>query len=260
MTEELQTFSDERFGMIRTVSIDGEPWFVAVDVCRALDIRTDTIRSILDQDEVTEINPNTIGVTHGRSPLAVSEAGMYSLVLKSRKPEAKSFKRWVTHDVIPSIRRTGGYIAGQEEMTDADLMAKALLVAQRQIEERQHRIESLEQQAALDAPKVLFADAVSAAENSVLVRELAKILKQNGVNLGEKRLFQYLRDNGFLIRRGSDYNLPTQRSMDLGLFEIQEHAVTHASGFVTVTRTPKVTGKGQQYFVRHFLKSDAPAS
>lgn len=249
--EEIQVFQSEQFGQVRTTIRDGEPWFVAADVCRALDIgnpRMATAR--LDDDE-----KNTVISTDGNrgnpNMTIVSEPGLYALVLGSRKPEARAFKRWITHEVIPSIRKSGGYIAGQDTMSDADLMAKALLVAQRQIEQRDKQITEMQ-------PKALFADAVSASKSSILIGELAKMLRQNGVDIGQNRLFEYLRENGYLCKSGAMYNCPTQRAMDMGLFEIKETAIQHADGHVTINRTPKVTGKGQVYFVNKLLgKVDA---
>ena len=251
---DLQIFKSEQFGEIRTVEINGEPWFVAADVCRALEIdRTATRR--LDDDEKDLRSMHTLGGSQDFT--IVNESGLYNLVLGSRKAEARAFKRWVTHEVIPSIRKHGGYIHGQETMTDAELLAKALLVANRQIEERQKRIDALEEKAKLDAPKVLFASAVETAKTSILVGDLAKILKQNGVDIGQNRLFQWLRDNGWLIKdRRSDYNSPTQKGMNQGLFEVKEGTVINPDGSVRVTKTTKVTGKGQLYFINLFLNSE----
>lgn len=249
MSEEIvpQVFSSQEFGTIRAMrGEDGEPWFVAKDVCDALGIRTDTVRTILDDDEVREIpNPNSIGVTHGRAPLIVSEAGLYSLVLKSRKPGAKRFKRWVTHDVLPAIRRDGAYVASDGTEDDSTLMARALMAAQRTIDRNNARIAELE-------PKALFADAVAASDGTCLVGELAKMLRQNGVEVGQNRLFDVLRNDGFLGKSGSNRNVPTQRAMEMGLFRIKETAITHSDGHVTINRTPKVTGKGQRYFVERY--------
>lgn len=244
--EEIQVFQSAQFGQVRTTIRDGEPWFVAADVCRALEVKNarDAVAR-LDDDE-----KNTVVLTDGNrgnpNVTVVSEPGLYALVLSSRKPEAKEFKRWITHDVIPSIRKSGGYIAGQEDMSDADLMAKALIVAQRQIEQRDKQITEMQ-------PKALFADAVSASKSSILIGELAKMLRQNGVDIGQNRLFEYLRENGYLCKSGAMYNCPTQRAMDMGLFEIKETAIQHADGHVTINRTPKVTGKGQVYFVNKLL-------
>lgn len=244
---EIKIFENPEFGAVRTTVRDNEPWFVATDVCKALDIGNPSQAiSRLDDDEKVTLTTNEghSGKLGGAQMLnVISEAGLYSLILKSRKPEAKTFKRWITHDVIPSIRKTGGYIAGQETMSDADLMAKALLVAQRQIEQRDKQITEMQ-------PKALFADSVCASSTSILIGELAKILKQNGVDTGQKRLFAWLRENGYLIRRkGADYNMPSQRSMEMGLFEIKETVVSHADGHTSINKTPKITGKGQVYFV-----------
>lgn len=192
---ELQVFENAQFGQVRTVQKDGQPWFVAADVCRALEVgNSRQALSRLDADEKGVISTDTPGGEQKMS--IVNEPGLYALVLGSRKPEARAFKRWITHEVIPSIRRSGGYIAGQERMTDAELLSKALLVAQRQIEARDAQIETMQ-------PKALFADAVSASKTSILISELAKMLKQNGVAIGQNRLFQWMRENGYLIRVSS---------------------------------------------------------
>ena len=177
----------------------------------------------------------------------IPESDLYRLVFRSKLPGAERFTDWVTSEVLPSIRRNGGYIAGQEELSDTELIAKALLVADRKIKERDLQIAEMK-------PKALFADSVTASNTSILVGELAKLIRQNGVDMGEKRLFEWMRNNGFLVRRkGTDYNMPTQRSMEMGLFQIKETTVNHASGYTTVNKTPKVTGKGQQYFINIFL-------
>lgn len=178
----------------------------------------------------------------------INESGLYSLVLSSKLPTAKKFKRWVTSEVLPSIRKNGGYIAGQENMSDDELMAKALMVAQNKIAEKDKQIERMK-------PKEIFADAVSASHTSILVGDMAKLLKQNGVDIGQKRLFEWLRENGYLIKRkGSDWNMPTQKSMEMGLFDIKESTVNNPDGSVRINRTTKVTGKGQQYFINKFLR------
>ena len=245
MDKSIQVFQNDQFGQVRAVrSESGGPWFVAKDVCDALGIRTDTVRAILDADEVRETNPNSIGVAGGRKPLVVSEAGLYSLILRSRKPEAHVFKRWVTHEVLPALRRDGGYMVARDE-TPEQTMARAVLLAQATIDRQRDRIAELE-------PKALFADAVAASDGTCLVGELAKMMRQNGVNVGQNRLFAMLREDGYLGNVGSNRNLPTQRAMDLGLFRIKETAVTHSDGHVTISRTPKVTGKGQQYLMKRY--------
>ena len=247
---DLQIFNNDQFGQIRTTVKDGAPLFVAADVCRALDIGNPSQAvTRLDSDETTLISNEG-----GREVNAVTESGLYSLVLGSRKPEAKAFKRWITHDVIPAIRKTGGYVSNEQQFVEtylpfADANTKALFG--QTLAQLRAANEKLEQQ----KPKVLFADAVSAAHTSILVGELAKLLKQNGVDIGQHRLFQYLRENGYLIkRRGTDYNMPTQYAMERGWFEIKETAITHGDGHTSVNKTPKVTGKGQQYFINLFLK------
>ena len=251
---DLQIFKSEQFGAIRTMEIDGEPWFVGKDVATALGYSNpqQAVRIHVDEEDK---GVNEFSTPGGKQTIPViNESGLYSLVLGSKLPSAKQFKRWVTSEVIPSIRKHGGYLAGQETMTDAELMAKALLVANRQIEERQKRIVALEEKAKLDAPKILFASAVETAKTSILVGDLAKILKQNGVDIGQNRLFQWLRDNGWLIKdRRSDYNSPTQKGMNQGLFEVKEGTVINPDGSVRVTKTTKVTGKGQLYFTNLFL-------
>lgn len=243
----VQVFDNAQFGQIRVVTTDGEPWFVAKDVCDALGIDTNHIREALDDDEV-----NTLRITEGKgnpNKTIITEAGLYSLILRSRKPEAKAFKRWVTHEVLPSIRKSGGYMIAKPEETPEEIMARALLIANETIERQKSKLEEMK-------PKVLFADAVSASKTSILVGDLAKLLRQNGFEVGQNRLFGILRDQGFLCRaKGTMWNMPTQRSMEMGLFEVKETAVTNSDGHVTVHRTSKVTGKGQIYFVNRFCSN-----
>ena len=243
----LEIFKSAEFGEIRTVNIDGEPWFVGKDVAAALGYNNPqkAIRDHVDDEDVTVNKTFTV---NGTMATLINESGLYSLVISSKLPNAKRFKRWVTSEVLPSIRKNGGYIAGQETMTDDELMARALQVAQNKIQERDKQIETMK-------PKAIFADAVAASHTSILVGELAKILKQNGVNIGQNRLYEWLRENGYLIRgnKRTDINAPTQRSMDMGLFEVKISTVVNSDGSVRITRTPKVTGKGQQYFVNKFL-------
>ena len=183
----------------------------------------------------------------------INESGLYSLVLSSKLPTAKQFKRWITSEVIPSIRKHGAYMT-PETIEKVLLNPDTIINLASQLKsEREKRI-ALEGKVEEDRPKVIFADAVSTAKNSILIGELAKLLKQNGVDMGQNRLFKWLREHGFLIKReGIDYNMPTQRSMELGLFEIKETAITHADGHISISKTPKVTGRGQQYFVNLFL-------
>lgn len=250
---DLQIFKNSDFGELRTIVKEGEPWFVAIDVCKALEVSNPTVAvSRLDSDEVAKFN---LGSLSGESNI-VSESGLYSLALGSRKPQAKPFKRWVTHEVIPSIRKHGAYAtpATIESLIQNPESGIKLLTA---LKEEQDKRKVLEDKVNQDRPKVLFADAVAASESPMLIGELAKVIKQNGVNIGEKRLFEWLRNNGYLIRRkGTDYNSPTQRSMEMGLFKVKETAITHSDGHITVNRTTKVTGRGQGYFVNKFLGSE----
>lgn len=246
MANEIKTFSSERFGSIRALALNDEPWFVAKDVCDALGIATNHLRESgrgLDDDEVMNLPNWEIG---GKAPLIVSEPGFYKLVMRSRKPEAKAFQRWVTHEVLPAIRRDGAYVASDGTEDDATLMARALIAAQRTIERNARQIEEMR-------PKALFADAVATSHTSILVGDLAKLLKQNGVDMGQNRLFQWLRDRGYLMKQGSSKNMPTQRSMDMGLFEVKERTINNPDGSVRITKTTKVTGKGQQYFINQFM-------
>lgn len=234
----------------------GGPWFIAKDICDVLDVRTNNVRAILDADEVSDLsNDYSIDIAQngGRAPLTVSESGFYKLVLRSRKPVAKEFQRWVTHEVLPSIRKHGGYMAGQEAMSPEQMLAASMRWLESRIAEQQGQINA--QQAKLDAqaPKVLFADAVSTSKRCILVGELAKILRQNGVDMGEKRLFAWLREHGYLMQRNGVRNFPTQRSMDLGLFQVKETPVVHSDWHTTLSVTTKVTPKGQQYFIQKFL-------
>ncbi len=171
----------------------------------------------------------------------------------SKLPSAKKFKKWVTSEVLPSIRKTGGYIAGEENMTEDELILKAMNVLNTKVEKLRQKNEQLEGTIEEQKPKVLFANSVETSKSSILVGELAKILKQNGHEIGQNRLFQWLRDNGYLIsRKGTDYNMPTQKAMNLGLFQIKETSITHSDGHISVNKTTKVTGKGQIYFVNKF--------
>lgn len=245
---DIQIFKNEQFGEVRTIAKDGEPWFVAADVCKALEIGnpTDAIRR-LDTDEHTLVLIE--GASNGLPVNAVSEAGLYTLVLGSRKPEAKAFKRWITHEVIPTIRRHGAYAT---ETTIESIIADPesgikLLQALKTEQERRKEAEAI---AEAQKPKALFADAVAASDNSILVGELAKILRQNGVETGQNRLFRWMRDNGYIMRYT---NAPTQYSMERGLMEVKERAINNPDGSVRITQTTKVTGKGQAYFVNKFL-------
>ncbi|MBS2764018.1 phage antirepressor [Bacillus licheniformis] len=254
--DQLQKVFNYQDQQVRTVVKDGEPWFVAKDVCDVLEIGNPSqALSRLDEDEKNTVILNE-GIGNPNKTI-VNEPGLYSLILGSRKPEAKQFKRWITHEVIPTIRKTGGYVANddlfiQTYLPQADEQTKQLFkVTLHTMKEQSKQIETMK-------PKALFADAVEASESSVLVGELAKILKQNGIEIGQNKLFKWLRENGYLIRKkGESFNLPTQRSMDMGLFEIKKSTIVNGDGSIRTTRTPKVTGKGQIYFVNKFIKSQS---
>ena len=239
---DLQLFNNPEFGAVRAVEVDGEPWFVGKDVSLALGY-TNPQKAIRDHVDAEDRTVNDSFTVNGTAITLINESGLYSLVLSSKLPGAKKFKRWVTAEVLPTIRKTGGDHLPQGYPS----APRALCAAS-----GERPAGGTENEA--NRPKVLFADAVSTAKTSILVGELAKLLKQNGVDIGQNRLFGWLRENGFLIRRnGTDFNMPTQKSMDLGLFEIKETVVSHADGHTSVNKTPKVTGKGQQYFVQRFL-------
>lgn len=243
---------------VRTLNLNGEPWFVLRDVCEVLGLgNSRMVADRLDEDEKGVSQIYTLGGVQNAT--IISESGLYNVILRSDKPEAKPFRKWVTAVVLPSIRKNGGYIAGQETLSPEELMAKALLVAQKTIEEKDKQLTHAAEQAKLDAPLVHFAKGVTVSKTSILIFDFAKILRQNGADMGGKRFFAWLRENGYLVkRRGSDYNMPTQRSMELGLFEIKETVITHSDGHTTISRTPKITGKGQVYFFNKILGTDMP--
>lgn len=247
---ELKIFKNEEFGEMRTVQIDNEIYFVGKDVADKLGYQNGSrdIKRHTDEEDRREV-PINDGYQN-RTMIVINESGVYSLIFGSKLESAKRFKHWVTSEVLPSIRKTEGYIYGQETMSDSELISKALLVAQRQLEERNKQIEQMQ-------PKAIFADAVAASKTSILIGDLAKLISQNGVQIGQKRLFEYLRENGFLIKSGSSKNMPTQRYVERGLFEVKESNVQNPDGSIRITMTTKVTGRGQVYFVNKFLKEFA---
>lgn len=263
--DSIQIFNSPQFGEIRTAGTSDNPMFCLSDLCRALGLSAKGVNQRLDKEVISNYPLETAGGI--QQALFVNEDGLYDVILESRKPEAKKFRKWITSEVLPSIRKTGGYIAAGVEDSDEEIMARALLVADATIKRKDERIAQLqaenetaqkqieEQQSKIeqDAPKVLFADAVSTSQRSCLVAELAKILKQNGVDIGQNRLYGWLRSNGYLGARGLYYNQPTQKAMKLGLFEIKQTTITKPDGTVLVATTPKITGKGQIYFVDKFL-------
>lgn len=243
---QIKIFENPEFGKVRTVEIDGKPYLAGKDVAEALGYANPQ-KAIRDHTDIEDRTVNESFTVNGTKAILINESGLYSLILSSKLESAKRFKHWVTSEVLPSIHKSGGYIAGQEQMSDSELMAKALLVAQKQIEERNAQIERMK-------PKEIFADAVSASQTTILIGELAKLIRQNGVDIGQNRLFSWLRENGYLVKRkGTDYNQPTQKSADLGILTTKETIIAHSNGSTEIKKTVKVTGKGQQYFINKFL-------
>lgn len=259
MNNEIQKF-DFKGALLRTLTDEaGEPWFIAKDVCDILELTNPAVAlQSLDDDEKTNLSNSYVWSEPGRRPLIISEPGLYRLVMRSRKPEAKEFQRWVTHEVLPQIRKTGGYIPASETDDDMTILAKAVMIGQRTMEEQKQRIADQQSRIVELEPKARFADAVAASDGTCLVGELAKMLRQNGMDIGQNRLFRLLQADGYLGKSGSNRNVPTQRAMDLGLFRIKETTVTHADGHTTVSRTPKVTGKGQRYFIDRYWGRTQP--
>lgn len=248
---ELQIFNSEEFGQIRTVTIDSEPWFVGKDVADNLGYQNgsrDINRHVLEEDRRKEM---VFDGNQNKETILINESGLYALIFGSKLESAKRFKHWVTSEVLPSIRKTGGY---QKPVQGKELLALAVLEAQKTIEEKDAQIEEMK-------PHAILGQAITTANTSILVGDMAKILRQNGVNIGGQRFFEYLREKGYLIKRkGADWNLPTQRSMEMGLFEIKESVHIDGNGCNKISRTPKITGKGQNYFVNHFLKATSTTS
>ena len=249
---ELQIFNNEEFGSVRTITKDNKTYFVGNDVAKALGY-SETAKAIRTHCKgVSEMDIPTNGGI--QTMKMITEGDIYRLVIKSQLPQAEKFESWVFDNVLPSIRKNGGYIAGQETLSDEELMARALLVANNKIKERDAIIERQQAKIEADKPKTIFADAVSTSHTSILVGDLAKLICQNGVQIGQKRLFDWLRDNGYLIKCGSSKNMPMQRYVEQGLFEIKESNVQNPDGSVRITKTTKVTGKGQIYFVNKFME------
>lgn len=245
---ELKVFNSEEFGDVRTVTINGDPWFVGKDVAAALGFTNprDSISThVFDEDKGVE-SIDTLG---GKQKMTViNESGLYALVFGSRLKSAQRFKHWVTSEVLPAIRRTGGYQVPAPQ--GKELLALAVLEAQKTIEAQNAEIERMR-------PKEIFADAVKASDSSILIGDLAKLLRQNGVDTGQKRLFEQLRNEGYLMKTGSSRNMPKQRYVADGLFQIKETVISNPDGSVRMTKTTKVTGKGQQYFLNKYLKKEA---
>lgn len=248
MNNTIQLFANPEFGEIRTIKQADEIYFVGKDVAEILGY-TNSRKALIDHvDPEDKTDGVTIRDAMGReqTPVAINESGLYSLVLSSKLSSAKRFKRWVTSEVLPALRRDGGYMVADANETPEELVARALRVAQQTIDRQKAQIDEMR-------PKALFADAVGASDNTCLVGELAKMLRQNGVEIGATRLFKVLRNTGYLGKAGSHHNVPTQKAMELELFRIKETAIKHADGHVTLSRTPKVTGAGQTYFIKRFI-------
>ncbi len=250
---EIQIFKNDSFGAVRTVEVNGTPYFVGKDVAEILGY-ANTPKAIKDHvDDEDKLTERIVMSGQGRDVTIINESGLYSLILSSKLPKAKEFKHWVTSEILPAIRKHGAYMTEntlEKALTSPDFLIQLAT----QLKEEQAQRKALEERVEADRPKVLFADAVETSQTSILVGDLAKLIKQNGVDIGQKRLFAWMRDNGYLIKSGSSTNMPTQRSMDMKLFEVKERSISNPDGSVRVTKTTKVTGKGQTYFINIFLK------
>lgn len=252
LVQNLKVFENEEFGPVRATTINNEPWFIGKDVAEVLGYKNtrDALKVHIDVDDKAGV------VIHdgrqNREMTVINESGLYSLILSSKLPNAKKFKRWVTSEVLPSIRKTGGYIPHDENMSDDEIMARALIVAQKTIEEKSKLLKQAKETIEDMKPKALVGECLEVSKDSILIRELAKILKQNGIDIGQNRLFEWLRENGYLIKTGSDKNMPTQRAMNLKLFEVK-HTNMICNGETKIRKTTMVTGKGINYFINKFI-------
>lgn len=252
---DIQIFESPDFGQVRTVTHKGAIYFVGKDIADILGY-SNTRKAITDHVDTEDKDYVTIcdAMNRLRETIIINESGLYSLILSSKLPKAKEFKHWVTSEILPSIRKHGAYMTDsviEQALTSPDFLIKLAT----QLKEEKEKNKQLEMQIEADKPKTIFADAVSVSKTSILVGELAKLLKQNGIEIGQNRLFAWLREKGYLIsRKGTDYNMPTQKSMEKGLFEIKENTIAHSDGHTSITKTPKITGRGQVYFINLFLK------
>ena len=242
----IQLFTSAEFGDIRTIKDAEAVYFVGKDVAEILGYADPNKAIAMHVDTEDKLNDKTASSLGQRGGWLINESGLYSLVLSSKLPSAKRFKRWITSEVLPALRRQGGYMLTNENETPEQIMARALKIADEALKRKDALIEEL-------TPKALFCDAVSVSKNTCLIGELAKLMRQNGVDIGQNRLFERLRQDGYLCRHGSNHNVPTQRSLELGLFVIKETVISHADGHTTLQRTPKVTGKGQRYFIEKYV-------
>lgn len=252
MEGKVRIFSNERFGEIRTAGTSEEPLFCLADVCRVLEIKNvSDCKSRLNAKGIVLTDTPTNG---GNQQLVyINEQNLYKVIMRSDKPQAEPFQDWVCGEVLPSIRKTGGYIHTKESDTEEDIMARALLIAQETLKRRDERIKALETEREQDKPKVAFANAIEASKSSCLIGELAKILTQNGYTIGQNRLFEWMRNNGYLGTKGERYNIPNQQYVEQGLFEIKKGVRSGNDGVMHTTITTKVTGKGQSYFINKFI-------
>lgn len=249
---ELKVFNNNEFGDVRVVEVDNEPWFVGKDVAEILGY-SNPRKALIDHVDNEDKGVTKCDTLGGIQEITtINESGLYSLILSSKLPNAKKFKKWVTNEVLPSIRKHGAYMTDntlEEALTSPDFLIRLATELKNEKEARK----KAEDKIAEDKPKVLFADAVNASNTSILIGDLAKILKQNGYDTGQKRLFEILRNKGFLMKTGSSKNMPTQKAMEMGLFEVKETTINNPDGSIRVTKTTKVTGAGQQYFINMFL-------
>lgn len=249
----LQIYKNASFGAVRVLEEQGSSLFCAADICRALQYANPRDALARHCEEGDVVKRDTLTAKGMQSMSYVTESGLYALIFGSKMPAAKEFKRWVTSEVLPAIRKSGGYMVSRENESTEDLMARALLVAQETLSRASQENKQLKERVEVAESKASFAEAVEASTNTILIAELSKILQQNGVNIGQNRLFAWMRTNGYLCSNPAYYNQPTQKAMQLGLFEVTKHIVQKPNGTSIVTFTPRVTGKGQTFFTNKFL-------
>lgn len=252
----IKIYENIEFGKIRVEAINSEAWFCLIDLCKILNLeQVSRVRARLNKDGVT-ISKVIDSLGREQQATFINESNLYKVIFQSRKKEAEKFTEWVTSEVLPSIRKNGGYIANQDELDEKELLARAVMVSDNIIKSKNKQLEEKNKQLEEQKPKVLFAEGVTSDKGCILVEEMAKYLKQNGYDTGRDRLFEELRNRGFLnSRKGyANYNLPTQKSMDMKLFYVKKTIITKPNGTQMINRTPKITGKGQVYFFDLFMK------
>ena len=255
----IEIFKNESFGEVRVAGTSEQPLFCLADVCKVLELGNPSqVKTRLEDGVISnEVIPDSLG--RHQEMTFINEDGLYDVILDSRKPQAKAFRKWITSEVLPSIRKTGQYSV-QKHFHLPETFSEALRLAAdqaEQLEKQKKLIEAKDEQIKQDAPRVLFSKAVETAKRSCLIAELAKILQQNGINIGQNRLFAWMREHGYLCSKGQYYNQPTQKAMELGLFELKQTTINKPDGSVLVSTTTKVTGKGQVYFVDKFLNANS---